>query len=377
MFSLVPLSARAGAGRSCIPTHDARDEARFVQASPLRGFDRDSPVRGTNRLGGACAWGWRSLVARAAGRLSRLAGRGRRHDPARQDPGNARPGALRPARRPAPARIGARLGHEREDDDGRDGRGDPRPARRLAHNRAGANLVSGVASALLAHATPSSGLFEVDEAAFPEVARRVAPAGGLLGNLFRDQLDRYGELELVAERWRAARRGARPDDALVVNGDDPLLGGPRARAARPRVALRARRPARRARPPPPRRRLEVLRPSAARPTSTPRPTWATSATTRCPTCGHARPPLDVVAREIELDGLEGVVFDLVTPAGHARASTWLSRPLQRLQRARRRVARARRWARRSTTSRPGWSASARRSGASSGSRWATGPSSSC
>ena len=50
------------------------------------------------------------------------------------------------------------------------------------------------------------GLFEVDEAALPEVARRVTPRAVCLGNLFRDQLDRYGELELVAERWRAAVR---------------------------------------------------------------------------------------------------------------------------------------------------------------------------
>ena len=48
------------------------------------------------------------------------------------------------------------------------------------------------------------GLLEVDEGALPEVARRVRPRAVCLGNLFRDQLDRYGELELVAERWRAA-----------------------------------------------------------------------------------------------------------------------------------------------------------------------------
>jgi UDP-N-acetylmuramyl tripeptide synthase len=39
---------------------------------------------------------------------------------------------------------------------------------------------------------------------------------------------------------------------------------------------------------------------------------------RCPRCGHARPPRGVVARAIELEGLEGASFDLVTPAGAAR-----------------------------------------------------------
>src|SRR3954471_22056900 len=73
---------------------------------------------------------------------------------------------------------------------------------RLAHNRSGANLVSGVASTLLSSGDAELGLLEVDEAALPEVLRRVRPRTVLLGNLFRDQLDRYGELELIAERWR-------------------------------------------------------------------------------------------------------------------------------------------------------------------------------
>src|SRR6266705_3676921 len=78
------------------------------------------------------------------------------------------------------------------------------PSFRLAHNRSGANLVSGVASALLAAQDAELGLFEVDEAALPEVLRRIRPRAVCLGNLFRDQLDRYGELESIAERWRQA-----------------------------------------------------------------------------------------------------------------------------------------------------------------------------
>ncbi len=85
-----------------------------------------------------------------------------------------------------------------------------RPSVRVAHNSSGANLVSGIASTLLRSSGATLGLFEVDEAALPEVARRVRPKALLLGNLFRDQLDRYGELEIVAGRWRdAVRRPAR------------------------------------------------------------------------------------------------------------------------------------------------------------------------
>src|SRR5436189_1985246 len=98
-----------------------------------------------------------------------------------------------------------------------------RPRFRLAHNRSGANLVSGVASTLLAARDAELGLFEVDEAALPEVLRRIRPRAVCLGNLFRDQLDRYGELELVAERWRDAVRSLPAETVLLVNGDDPQL----------------------------------------------------------------------------------------------------------------------------------------------------------
>src|SRR5256886_12292353 len=82
-----------------------------------------------------------------------------------------------------------------------------RPQHRLAHNAAGANLVSGVASALLTAGDVDLGLLEVDEGALPELVERLRPRAICLGNLFRDQLDRYGELELVAERWRDAVAG--------------------------------------------------------------------------------------------------------------------------------------------------------------------------
>src|SRR5579862_5080347 len=95
-----------------------------------------------------------------------------------------------------------------------------RPRFRIAHNGSGANLVSGVASTLLRVRDAQLGLFEVDEGALPEVARRLRPNALLLGNLFRDQLDRYGELESVAAKWRQAV-AALPEALLVLNGDDP------------------------------------------------------------------------------------------------------------------------------------------------------------
>jgi UDP-N-acetylmuramyl tripeptide synthase len=182
-----------------------------------------------------------------------------------------------------------------------------RPHVRIAHNNSGANLVSGIASTLLQARGAELGLFEVDEAALPEVARRVRPTALLLGNLFRDQLDRYGELELVAARWRRAV-GALPDTTLVVNGDDPQVGDlARVHPGATVFGLDD-----------PRQALAAL-PHAADSKyclrcGTPYDYAAAYVghlgDYRCPNCGHARPPLDVAAREIELHGLDGASFTL-------------------------------------------------------------------
>jgi lipid II isoglutaminyl synthase (glutamine-hydrolysing) len=105
-----------------------------------------------------------------------------------------------------------------------------RAGTRLVHNRAGANMVGGVAAALAAAArrggrelTGDLGLFEVDEFWLAPVVEELEPRAILLANLFRDQLDRYGELDIIADRWAelVSRRGAQ--SALVLNADDPLV----------------------------------------------------------------------------------------------------------------------------------------------------------
>ena len=184
---------------------------------------------------------------------------------------------------------------------------------RLAHNSSGANLVSGVASTLLDARGAELGLFEVDEAAFPEVTERLQPRAVCLGNLFRDQLDRYGELEYIAARWRAAVGALAGDAVLAVNGDDPQVGA--LAHARPDAVV-----------------FGVDDPACARPSlqhaadskycvrcGTPYEYAAAYVghlgDYRCPACGHRRPALAVAARGIELHGLDAVTFRLETPVG--------------------------------------------------------------
>jgi UDP-N-acetylmuramyl tripeptide synthase len=111
----------------------------------------------------------------------------------------------------------------------------------LVHNQAGANMAGGIATTLLAAARANGaiagelGLFEVDELWLAQLAAELHPRALLLGNLFRDQLDRYGELDTMAERWEQVLHDGAADSAgsdagngagarkLVLNADDPLI----------------------------------------------------------------------------------------------------------------------------------------------------------
>jgi lipid II isoglutaminyl synthase (glutamine-hydrolysing) len=96
---------------------------------------------------------------------------------------------------------------------------------RVVHNRAGSNMNWGVATALLdaGRAHGQIGLFEVDEAWLVTVARDLDPSLILLSNLFRDQLDRYGELETLADHWAELVAERDGKSRFVLNADDPLV----------------------------------------------------------------------------------------------------------------------------------------------------------
>ena len=98
--------------------------------------------------------------------------------------------------------------------------------RRPVHNRAGSNMTWGVATALLEQ-NGSEGLFEVDEAWLPRVTAELDPGLIVLGNLFRDQLDRYGEVEILADEWARLVADAGRADALRPQRRRPADRRPR------------------------------------------------------------------------------------------------------------------------------------------------------
>ncbi len=99
---------------------------------------------------------------------------------------------------------------------------------RVVCNRVGANMLYGVCCAFVDSANLWGKLdadfacLEVDEASAVKVFAHVTPSRILITNLFRDQLDRYGEIDITIDYLRRALAMA-PDAQLILNGDDPLV----------------------------------------------------------------------------------------------------------------------------------------------------------
>jgi UDP-N-acetylmuramyl tripeptide synthase len=194
--------------------------------------------------------------------------------------------------------------------------------RRPVHNRAGSNMSWGVATALLDQ-PGTEGLFEVDEAWLPQMTRELDPRVIVLGNLFRDQLDRYGELERLADDWAELLTERDGRSRLVLNADDPLvadLGRDSDLQRRDGVTY-----------------FGIEDPSQALPqlqhahdAKHCRRCGAPYAYERafvghlghytCPNCGADRPAPDIAATAIRLDGMRGAEVDITTPAGPLQLS---------------------------------------------------------
>ncbi len=197
-----------------------------------------------------------------------------------------------------------------------------RTGRRLVHNRAGANMAGGVASALAGASRRGGreldgdmGLFEVDEFWLGELVKELQPRALLLGNLFRDQLDRYGELDAIADRWAALVASHDHGMRLALNADDPLV----ADLGRGREALyfgveddaMA--------------QAELQHASDSKHCRRCGHAYVYDAAYmghlghyHCPNCGNRRPDPAVVAEAVELRGIRSAAFTLRAPEGTTR-----------------------------------------------------------
>jgi UDP-N-acetylmuramyl tripeptide synthase len=189
--------------------------------------------------------------------------------------------------------------------------------RRPVHNRAGSNMHWGVATALLEQ-SGDEGLFELDEAWLPRVAPSLRPRLLVLGNLFRDQLDRYGELERLADEWAELVASMEGSCEFALNADDPLiadLGRDRELRRRPGVTYFGIEDNSQALP-------ELQHAHDAKhcrrcgaPYKYERAFVGHLGHYICPNCHADRPAPDIAATEIELHGISGSSVRITTPVG--------------------------------------------------------------
>jgi UDP-N-acetylmuramyl tripeptide synthase len=196
-----------------------------------------------------------------------------------------------------------------------------RAGRTPVHNRSGSNLMRGLAATLAGHAGGDgripdarrrAGIFEVDEATIPQAVAAIRPHALVIGNLFRDQLDRYGEVDSITALWREAIARLPSETALVLNADDPTVATLARDFAGQAVFFG----------------VDDLR-QATTSEHAADSRWCGRCGTeyrydsaffwhighwRCPGCGEQRPAPDVAATRVDSDG-DGVTLALRSPAG--------------------------------------------------------------
>ena len=272
-------------------------------------------------LGGSRLFGAKVAAARAIGSLSRRTGRGG---------GTTLPGRVLLRTSPEAIRLlSAGLEGQRTIISATNGKTTTAgmlaaalaaAGRRPVHNRAGSNMAWGVATALLEQ-EGTEGLFEVDEAWLPRVTAQLSPTLLVLGNLFRDQLDRYGELERIADDWAGMIASSEGRTGLVLNADDPLiadLGRDGDLRRREGVTFFGIEDASQAIP----ELQHAFDAKHCRRCGAPyvyeRAFVGHLGHYTCPECAADRPQPDVFATDVTLNGIEGSAFTAHTPEGELR-----------------------------------------------------------
>ena len=188
------------------------------------------------------------------------------------------------------------------------------------HNRSGSNMMRGVASAFVTasdlhgRTTADVGLWEVDEATLPDAIAALQPRLVVINNLFRDQLDRYGEVNTVAAIWQKALAQLPPGSAVVLNADDPRVArlGETAKSAVVYFGVEDKTCAL---PSLPAAADSIHCLNCARPLVYDSVFASHLGRYHCPSCGLTRPRPDVQAVSIDMSEARGSLMQMQTPGG--------------------------------------------------------------
>jgi UDP-N-acetylmuramyl tripeptide synthase len=195
--------------------------------------------------------------------------------------------------------------------------------KRVTQNRTGSNLLPGVTAVAVNGASLFGRLdadvliFEIDEATIRHAVPEIEPDVVIVNNLFRDQLDRYGELYSVAAALEAMIRSLPPEATVVLNGDDPMVASfaPDAVARRLYFGLRTEDVGTQV----PEHAADTIRCVRCQHDLTYTKAYISHlGAYACPACGYTRPALDIAVTHAALDPIGPSRIELETPAGTLR-----------------------------------------------------------
>ncbi|GAA5529835.1 MurT ligase domain-containing protein [Herpetosiphon gulosus] len=205
------------------------------------------------------------------------------------------------------------------------------------HNRAGANLITGLTAATLdlgiwGQPDYQRALFEVDEAHLPAAIAETQPRVVLLLNLFRDQLDRYGEVDTLAAKWQKVLATLPSSSTVVLNADDPAVAD-LATGLQAKVLFYGLEDVRHGN--------DALRHAAdsifcrrcGQPYQYEPAYYGHIGRYHCPACGHRRPEPQISLRQLELDGTRGSILRVVLEQSQGQQALELNLPLPGLYNA--------------------------------------------
>jgi UDP-N-acetylmuramyl tripeptide synthase len=191
---------------------------------------------------------------------------------------------------------------------------------RVTQNRSGSNLLPGVTSVAVNAANLRGRMdadlliFEIDEATIRHAVPEIEPDVVVVNNIFRDQLDRYGELYSVASALETMIRQLPADATVCLNADDPLVAGfaPDAAARRLYFGLRTDDVGTQV----PEHAADTIRCVRCQHDLVYDKVYISHlGAFRCPACGYCRPPLDIAVTHAQTAALGASYVTITTPHG--------------------------------------------------------------